>query len=318
MNTYNDECEKGKLKSIIEDYKFPIIFIYTKAYNSEDENIEKIENALKKLDYFISYPEELKYIEVISKEKKYKDRRTKKDIIEPKLNIKKLIDISYENGKKGMSLPLLYSSNILFKELNDKANKMLDNLKKSSMELTKSILSSKNKTIDKIYQEAVPIFKQLIKALSQEKIDFSKIKELDLLIEGIIVIIKELLDNNYKRAISLFDKQFFITSFRTFLSEQYDKKADKNISFKEFMNNCNEYIITPSADNILKYAILSSFFFIREIILNYSFEQHNKNLELKKNKIKETFKKYAQENYERFVQKFVYKEEQGSENEIHN
>ena len=309
LNTYNDESENGPLKSIFEDYKFPIIFIYTKAYNSEDENIEKLENAFKKLDYFINYPNELKYIDVIAKEKKYKNRRTKEMETEPKLNIKKLIDMSYENGKKGMSLPLLNSSNLLFKELNDKANKMLQNLKNISIELTKTILSSKNDNPNKIYEEAVPIFKKLIQALSQEKLDSSKIKKLDLLLEGIFYEAKELLNNNYKRALNLFVKNYFITSLTTFLSEQYDKKEDKNITFEEFKKNCIDYLITPSVDNISRYAILSLFVFFREIIFNYSFDQLNKNLKVKKIQIKETFKAYSRENYERFVQTFVYKEE---------
>ena len=314
LEIYNEESKNGKLKTILEGYKLPIIFVYTKAYNSEDENIEKIESALKKLDYFIEYEEEFKYIEVIAKEKKYKNRRTKQFEVESKLNIKELVEISLEKGEKGMSLPLLYSSNLIFKELNDKANKMLNNLSILSIELMKTILSSNNTNIDQIVEEAVPTFIILIKALSQESLDNYTEGKIDLFVKDIICQIKELLNNYYKKAINSFDKKKFMSSFRDLLSKKFENKKDSNISFKEFVNNCDDYIISLFADNISKYAILSLFNYIREIIFNYSFEKCNINLNLKKNKIKELFKKYSKENYNRFIQNFTYEGEEGSGN----
>ena len=309
LEIYNEESKNGKLKTILEGYKLPIIFVYTKAYNSEDENIEKIENALKKINYFIEYGEEFKFIEVIAKEKKYKNMRTKKVEVESKLNIKELVDISLEKGEKGMSLPLLYSSNLLFKELNDKANKMVNNLSILSIELMKTILSSNNTNIDQIVEEAVPIFIKLIKALRQENLDNSTEGKIELFVKDIICQLKELFNNYYKKAINSFDKKKFMSSFRDLLSKKFEIKKDSNISFKEFESNCNDYIISLFADNISKYAVLSSFNYIREIIFNYSFEKYNINLNLKKNKIKELFKKYSKENYNRFIQNFAYEEE---------
>ena len=178
----------------------------------------------------------------------------------------------------------------------------------------KTILSSNNTNIDQIVEEAVPTFIILIKALSQESLDNYTEGKIDLFVKDIICQIKELLNNYYKKAINSFDKKKFMSSFRDLLSKKFENKKDSNISFKEFVNNCDDYIISLFADNISKYAILSLFNYIREIIFNYSFEKCNINLNLKKNKIKELFKKYSKENYNRFIQNFTYEGEEGSGN----
>ena len=145
LNTYDEKKIIGNLKSIYTNYKFPIIFIYTQAYQSEENNINFKKEALKKIEFFNSHSDDLIYIDVIAKEKSYTNRRTKKIETEPKYNIKKWIEQSLELGKKGMALPLLLHSNKLYKELNDKAKNMVEKLQQISIELTKKILGSEKK-----------------------------------------------------------------------------------------------------------------------------------------------------------------------------
>ena len=137
LNIYEEKKIIGNLESIYENYKFPIIFIYTKAYQCEESNINLMKECLKKIEFFNLHPNELNYIDVIAKDKSYTNRRTKKIENEPKYNIKNLIEMSLKLGKKGMALPLLLNSNLLFKQLNDKAKVMLEKTNKISIELSK-------------------------------------------------------------------------------------------------------------------------------------------------------------------------------------
>ncbi len=309
LNTYEESKIMNYLKTAYENFKFPIIFVYTKAFDSESENIDTMEKALLKLDYYKNHQNELNFIDVIAKSKTYKKKRTGKTETENKLNLKKLIEESCKLGKKAMALPLLLSSNILCKELNNKAKKMLNKIKDNFENLRNTILmSNKDNTMD-IFNEAIPFFNKLIKALCQENLDLSKQKEIDLLIEKIDEIIKEILNLCINRAISNFNKQKFIDSFQFYLLSQYTKKNDKNLNKDDFIKKCNNYLITPFADNIMKYSILILFSYIRDIIFDYAFNEHNNCFNRNKDKIKEEFKKNNEENYKQFMDSFIYNDE---------
>ena len=83
----------------------------------DNENLEDSNNS-----------EDFHFIDVIAKEKGYINRRTKKKEIEEKYHIYELIDLSLKLGKKGMPSPLLINCNKLFKEINDKAEAMINKI----------------------------------------------------------------------------------------------------------------------------------------------------------------------------------------------
>ena len=177
LNAYKEIKILKDKESFIDNYKFPTIFVYTQAFQSEQDKIDLMENALRNIDFFNlknseseeskeqSGVKELKgskgqknanenenledsddskifhFIEVIAKEKAYYNRRTKKQEIEEKFKIDELIGLSLKLGKKGMSIPLLINSNKLYKDINDKANAMINKIAPIVIELTKTILA---------------------------------------------------------------------------------------------------------------------------------------------------------------------------------
>ena len=98
--------------------------------------------------------EDFLFIDVIAKEKAYLHRRTKKQEIEEKYHIYELIDLSLKLGKEGMSIPLLINSKKLYKEINDKANAMINKINPIVIELTKIILGSEKNGKENILKNA--------------------------------------------------------------------------------------------------------------------------------------------------------------------
>jgi len=140
LNAYKEINKLKNKKSFIDKYKFPTIFVYTQAFQSEQDKIDLMEKALRNIDFFNlknseseeskeqSGVKELKgskgqnnaneknlensddsqifhFIDVIAKEKAYYNRKTKKKEIEEKYQIYELIDLSLKLGKKGCLFP---------------------------------------------------------------------------------------------------------------------------------------------------------------------------------------------------------------------
>ena len=294
LNIYKEKYLE-RINSIAENYIFPIIFVYTQAFSWEQDKIDLMKNTLKNIDFFKSKDlkeiEEIKentesknskelkvskdsdyfydflnlkssidsknfhFIEVIAKEKEYLNRRTKKKELEPKYNINKLIDLSLKLGKKGMSLPLLLNANELFKEMYDKGKELTENLIPIIIELMKTILGSEKTRKEDIFNEAIPLFKKLIKNLSQEKIDKESEKIINGFIDDIITIMKNIMENQLNIAIHYFNKKDYINSFKSLLSQKYKEKNNNNLKESYFNDACLDFIISPISDNIQKYGV---------------------------------------------------------------
>ena len=334
LNAYKEINILKDLKSITDKYKFPTIFIYTQAFQSEQDKIDLMENALRNIDFFNSKdsePEKSKeqvgtkeskhqinandnenqddynnsedfhFIDVIAKEKAYLNRRTKKQEIEEKYHIYELIELSLKLGKKGMSIPLLINSNKLYKEINDKANAMINKIAPIAIELTKTILGSEKNGKENIFKEALPILKKLIKNLSQEKIDKNSEIIINGYIDDITKIMLKMMEDQLQIAINYFNKKVYIDSFKSLLNKKYKEKKKKNLTESDFNDNCLDFIINPICDNIEKYGLLFLFNTVKNIVIKICFEEYEINLNNKKEKIKDIFNKYCEENYQRFI-----------------
>jgi len=337
LNAYKEINKLKNKKSIIDNYKFPTIFVYTQAFQSEQDKIDLMEKALRNIDFFNlknseseeskeqSGVKELKgskgqnnanenenledsddsqifhFIGVIAKEKAYLNRRKKKQEIEEKYNIDELIGLSLKLGKKGMSIPLLINSNKLYKDINDKANAMINKIAPIVIELTKTILGSEQNGKENIFNEALPLLKKLIKNLSQEEIDKNYEKIINEYIDDIIKIMRKMMKDQLEIAINYFNKNVYINSFKSLLYKKYKEKKNSNLTEKDFNNNCLDYIINPICDNVEKYGLLYLFNNIKNIIIKICFEEYKINLNNKKKKINEIFHRYCEENYQRFI-----------------
>ena len=310
LDTYEKKNKMENLKDLLDNYKFPIIFVYTQAYGSEEKNINAIKGVLNKIDYFKENPKEFKFINVIAKDYSYNIKKNK--IIEEKENIDKLIDLSIKLGKKGMSFPLFLNANILYKEINEKYNHMLNNLQPISTKLIKTILNSHSISI---FSDACPILRELIKALCLEKLD----QQLTIDINNHITKIIKIMENIYKDCIEIafihFNKDSFASNLKDFIKKKYQEKKNKKISQQKFEDNCKNFLIDPIINNVRNYGILFLFLFIRQIIINYSYNYLNTKLIERKENIKKKFEQYSEENYERFIKQTNFNYQPNEEEE---
>jgi len=303
INSYNKEKTIEKIKASFCNYNIPIIFVYTQSYNSQYDNVEKMEKGLQKIEFFKEHPEEFNFIDVIAKEKKVKDRNTKQISTEKKYNIKKLLEESLKLGEKGISLPLLLHSNTLYNLLNQKFKNMTNNVKQILNELIKAILSSQKNDKTDIFNEVVPIFKNFVKKLCRENIDINSEKAIDENIDEIIVIMKEMLNDHLKIGIDYFNsnKEKFISNFEDYIKKQYQKKEEKSMIENDFVNMCLDFIVKPISNNYIKFGILYLYNFVKNIIIGYSFEVYNESFKKEKENIKKIFDECCKENYERLI-----------------
>ena len=337
LNAYKEIKKLKDLESITDNYKFPTIFIYTQAFESEQDKIDIMQQALRNIDFFnlkdseleeskeqsgtkeikkSKFPtnandyenledsnnsEDFHFIEVIAKEKSYISRRTKKKEIEEKYHIYELIDLSFKLGKKGMSIPLLINCNRLFKEINDKAEAMINKIAPIVIELTKTILGSEKSGKENIFIEALPIMEKLIKNLSQEEIDKNSEKIINGYIDDITKIMMKMMEDQLQIAINYFNKKVYIGSFKSLLYKKYKEKNQKDLNESDFNDNCLDFIINPICDNVEKYGLLFLFNYVKNIIIKICFEENEIILNNKKEKIKEIFNRYCEENYQRFI-----------------
>ena len=200
-----------------------------------------------------------------------------------------------------MSIPLLINSNKLYKDINDKANAMINKIAPIVIELTKTILGSEQNGKENIFNEALPLLKKLIKNLSQEEIDKNYEKIINGYIDDIIKIMRKMMKDQLEIAINYFNKNVYINSFKSLLYKKYKEKKNSNLTEKDFNGNCLDFIINPICDNVEKYGLLYLFNNIKNIIIKICFEEYEINLNNKKDKIKEIFNRYCEENYQRFI-----------------
>ena len=64
-----DEEYIKKIPEIFTGLKIPIIFIFTKAYESAEDDIDMINKGLEKFEYFQKNPNEFHFVEVIAKDR---------------------------------------------------------------------------------------------------------------------------------------------------------------------------------------------------------------------------------------------------------
>ena len=149
-----------------------------------------------------------------------------------------------------MSIPLLINSNKLYKEINDKANAMINKIPPIVVELTKIILGSEKNGKENLFKEALPILKKLIKNLSQEEIDKNSEIIINGYIDDITKLMLKMMEDQLQIAINYFNKKVYIDSFKSLLDKKYKEKNKKNLSESDFNDNCLDFIINPICDNV--------------------------------------------------------------------
>ena len=275
-----DENYINKILELFVESKIPIIFIFTKAYESREDDIEVIYNGLKNFDYFKKNPNELKFVEIIAK-----DRYNKKGVlVEKKKGLNTLLEETRNISKKTIMVPIIKSISDIFNKSS------LELLKKLSTELQEQYESiivkhDKFKTFNmKLYN----IFK-CIYGDKVDELDYEIKEKIDNWMEKLEQIRK----NELKKAIKEYEKNYLINKIEVDMKKQYDKKIEKNINlpddkkyeknYKDFKEDIIDYLITPINTSKDIYALYTLFDLVRDSLL----EEIIKDLEINLNKEKQ-------------------------------
>ena len=99
-----DEEYIDTILDLFTNMKIPIVFIFTKAFESRLNDIEVIKAGLKKFKYFKQHPDRLHFIEVIAKD--YYSPRTGK-LMESKLGLDELLKVTKEISNNTIMSPII-------------------------------------------------------------------------------------------------------------------------------------------------------------------------------------------------------------------
>ena len=202
-------------------------------------------------------------------------------------NIK--IESSLELIKNNKSIPLETQKNLLLKKLYKESELVIKNFVKIRQEIMKVILQSTNKDLIKSFDEGIPFFKEFIKACGPQQISKENEKKIDNYLEKIISDLKKILQNNFNIRVKEFDKKTFKNSFSGYLREKYVEKKEnnknENIEEKDFIEDCQDFIIDPIANNSKNWGILSFYLFFIIIIQNIGVKLKDENFNNNKIKI---------------------------------
>jgi len=207
------------------------------------------------------------------------------------LIINKYIDIG--NNRFNSSVELIKNDNNqdkieeLIKMINDEITITLKNIAKIRSELMRTLTSSANTDIKKIFDEGIPYFKEFIKIFGPLRIDEENEKFINEKIEKLIQEMKWILENKMNDGFKNFNSKKFLNSFEDYLKEQYKEKHnyDIDITQKTFINNCNDFLIQPIADKSMYYGVLSLYFKFAKIILDIAVRLKDMNYNNNKEKL---------------------------------
>ena len=221
---------------------------------------------------------------------KIDDYFNKRIIIENNDEIEKyinnIIDIYLSIDKQIIESKLDLEQNQLLNKIKKDGKIVSINISKIRQELMKTILGYDSKKVVNILEQGIPLFKEFIKNFGPQKIDENNEKEIESNISKIIDIMKEILEKKMKVAFDKFDIKHFINSFNIKFEELYeDKKKLDNISKKDFISKCKDYIIEPIANNSKNYGVLSLFFKFTLLIQKIGAKKKSDNYTVMREKI---------------------------------
>ena len=271
-----DENYINKILELFVESKIPIIFIFTKAFESREEDIEVIYEGLKNFNYFKKNPNELKFVEIIAK-----DRYNRKGVlVEKKKGLNTLLEETRNISKRTIMVPIIKSISDIF---NKSSLELLKNLSNELQEQYESIIvkHDKFKTFNmKLYN--------IFKCIYGDKVDELKY-EIEDKIDNWMKKLEQISKKDLKNAIKEYDKKYLINKIEVELKNQYDKKIEKNKNlpddrkykkkFNDFKEDVLDYLITPINTSKEIYALYSLFDLARDSIL----EEIIKDLEINLN-----------------------------------
>ena len=276
-----DEQYIQEIFKLFSGLKIPIIFIFTKAYSSREEDIEMIREGLSKFEYFKEHPNEFHFTEVITKD--LVSKKTGK-IIEEKKGLDELLQETMKVSLSTIIAPIMKKISEMYNE------NSMEIIRRLSLKLQEQyndiiIKHDKSKTFSKKFYD---IFETLYGSLNSSIKSFIEKK-----ISDWMKIFEEIEKNELKAAIKNYDKKYLINRLEDFIKIKYDEKKKKyeNLpkdhqfkqSYKEFKENINDFLVTQINQSKSIYGLYSLFDLVRDSIFEPIFKDFE--IELNRNKI---------------------------------
>ena len=256
----------------------PIIFIFTQAYKSRKKDIKMIKQGLEKFEYFKEHPNELHFVEVITKDLIDEDTG---EVEEHQKGIDKLFEETVNVSDQTINAQFM---KVISEVFNENSMKIIEKLSNKLQEQYNDIVikHDKLKTFDKKFYD---IFENLYGTMNNENKNFIEQK-----ISGWMKKIEEIQKTELKKAIKNYDNKYLINNCEKFIKEKYEEKKKKALSegqefdqeYKQFKEKISDYLITQINNSKDIYGLYSLFDLVRDSILEPIF----KDLEIDLNKDK--------------------------------
>ena len=297
----HDEEYIQKIFDMFSNLKIPIIFIFTKAFANRELDIEMIYNGLQNFKYYKENPNELHFIEIIAKD--VVSKRTGK-ILESKKGLDELLQETKNISKNTILAPIIKKISDIF---NKNSQEIIGKLSAKLQDQYNDFISKHDK-FKTFNEKLLDIFETIYGPLSDKIKDYIKTK-----IESWMTKLEEIRKNDLRAAIKNYDKKYLMNKIENIVKNKYDEKIKKNenlpenkqfkLSYKEFKENIEDYLITQINSSKDIYGLYTLFDMARDSVLGPIL----KDLEIELNKKKLNMTKDLEVTIFKKIEEFVNK-----------
>ena len=297
----HDEEYIQKIFDMFSNLKIPIIFIFTKAFANRELDIEMIYNGLQNFKYYKENPNELHFIEIIAKD--VVSKRTGK-ILESKKGLDELLQETKNISKNTILAPIIKKISDIF---NKNSQEIIGKLSAKLQDQYNDFISKHDK-FKTFNEKLLDIFETIYGPLSDKIKDYIKTK-----IKSWMTKLEETRKNDLKAAIKNYDKKYLMNKIENIVKNKYDEKIKKNenlpenkqfkLSYKEFKENIEDYLITQINSSKDIYGLYTLFDMARDSVLGPIL----KDLEIELNKKKLNMTKDLEVTIFKKIEEFVNK-----------
>ena len=297
----HDEEYIQKIFDMFSNLKIPIIFIFTKAFANRELDIEMIYNGLQNFKYYKENPNELHFIEIIAKD--VVSKRTGK-ILESKKGLDELLQETKNISKNTILAPIIKKISDIF---NKNSQEIIGKLSAKLQDQYNDFISKHDK-FKTFNEKLLDIFETIYGPLSDKIKDYIKTK-----IESWMTKLEEIRKNDLKAATKNYDKKYLMNKIENIVKNKYDEKIKKNenlpenkqfkLSYKEFKENIEDYLITQINSSKDIYGLYTLFDMARDSVLGPIL----KDLEIELNKKKLNMTKDLEVTIFKKIEEFVNK-----------
>ena len=297
----HDEEYIQKIFDMFSNLKIPIIFIFTKAFANRELDIEMIYNGLQNFKYYKENPNELHFIEIIAKD--VVSKRTGK-ILESKKGLDELLQETKNISKNTILAPIIKKISDIF---NKNSQEIIGKLSAKLQDQYNDFISKHDK-FKTFNEKLLDIFETIYGPLSDNIKDYIKTK-----IKSWMTKLEEIRKNDLKAAIKNYDNKYLMNKIENIVKNKYDEKIKKNenlpenkqfkLSYKEFKENIEDYLITQINSSKDIYGLYTLFDMARDSVLGPIL----KDLEIELNKKKLNMTKDLEVTIFKKIEEFVNK-----------